>query len=243
MGKFVDLTGQRFGKLTVVSRGENHISPTNPKNSYIQWYCDCDCGATDILIRGDSLRTGNTQSCGCLQKEIASERLIKYNKKFNKYDLSGDYGIGWTSNTDEEFYFDLEDYDKIKDYCWYENDSGYLITEKNIRFHRLILDIRNRQFVVDHINHKTLDNRKINLRVCTQFENSKNTTTKYSGVYFNKDKNKWVASISYNYKSIYLGAFENFEDAVTARKQAEEEYFGEYSYDNSMEYAEQYAIN
>ena len=38
----------------------------------------------------------------------------------NKYDLSGEYGIGWTHNTEHEFYFDLEDYDIIKYYCWYD---------------------------------------------------------------------------------------------------------------------------
>ena len=48
-------------------------------------------------------------------------RSSKCNKKYNKYDLSGEYGIGWTSNTNQEFYFDLEDYDKIKDYCWIYN--------------------------------------------------------------------------------------------------------------------------
>ena len=37
-------------------------------------------------------------------------------KKYNTYDLSGEYGIGYTSKG-EEFYFDLDDYDKIKDYC------------------------------------------------------------------------------------------------------------------------------
>jgi hypothetical protein len=41
-------------------------------------------------------------------------------KKFNQYDLSGSYGIGYCSNTNNPFYFDLEDYDLIKDYCWME---------------------------------------------------------------------------------------------------------------------------
>ena len=44
----------------------------------------------------------------------------------------------------------------------------------------------------------------------------------------------WVAYISINYKQITLGYFHDFNDAVKARKQAEEKYFGEYSYDNSI---------
>jgi hypothetical protein len=53
-----------------------------------------------------------------------------------------------------------------------------------------------------------------------------------AGVRF--ENKKWVAYIKVNYKKIWLGAFDNFEDAVNARKVAEEKYFGEYSYDNSM---------
>lgn len=71
------------------------------------------------------------------------------------YDLTGEYGIGWTSNTNKEFYFDIEDYDKIKDYCWYENDGGYVVTQRNrktIRMHRLILNLSPKDDIqVDHI--------------------------------------------------------------------------------------------
>ena len=59
-----------------------------------------------IVVGGDNLKSGSTKSCGCLAKEIRS----KIHKKYNQYDLSGEYGIGWTSNTNEEFYFDLEDF-------------------------------------------------------------------------------------------------------------------------------------
>ena len=61
-------------------------------------------------------------------------------KKYNTYDLSGEYGIGYTSKG-EEFWFDLNDYNKIKDYCWYYNSNGYLCSQnancKHIYFHRL----------------------------------------------------------------------------------------------------------
>ena len=58
-------------------------------------------------------------SCGCMLHDI----------KGNKYDLNREYGIGWTSNTNQEFYFDLEDYDKIKNYTWLETDSGYIASD------------------------------------------------------------------------------------------------------------------
>ena len=60
------------------------------------------------------------------------------------------------------------------------------------------------------------------------------------GVVWDKNKKKWEAIIRINKKQIHLGLFDNFEDAVSTRKQAEEKYFGEYSYDNSMKLAQNY---
>ena len=176
----------------------------------------------------------------------------KYNKtkkKYNVYDLSGKYGIGYSTNTNEKFYFDLEEFDKIKDYRWYVNSRGYLISyidefnKKHIYLQRLIMDAPD-GMDVDHIIHKPLDNRKENLRLATKSQNSMNTglTIKnksgVTGVFYKKENNKWQAQIGYNRKKIYLGYFENFDDAVLARREAEEKYFGEFSYDNSIKKVE-----
>lgn len=178
---------------------------------------------------------GHTKSCGCL----SVEKFIERNKKYNIYDLTNEYGIGYTTNTNMPFYFDLEDYEKIKDYCWRENDKGYILTcikDNHIRMHKLFV---NNDFV-DHINHNLKDNRKSNLRPVTNSQNQMNAklrtnnTSGVTGVYWNSKNKKWVANIALNKKRIQLGSFENFEDAVKARKEAEEKYFGEYSYDNSM---------
>jgi hypothetical protein len=61
MSKAIDLTGQRFGRLTVVSRVENIKDRT-------AWLCRCDCGKEKI-VRGYSLRLGDTKSCGCYHGE------------------------------------------------------------------------------------------------------------------------------------------------------------------------------
>ena len=55
-----------------------------------------------------------------------------------------------------------------------------------------------------------------------------------TGVGYRKSYETWRARITVNKKNIYLGDFDKFEDAVKARKQAEEKYFGEHSYDNSL---------
>lgn len=115
-GNAKSLSGQIFGRLKVIERCGSD------KHGKALWKCKCGCGGDEYIIATTSqLTTHHTQSCGCLQKERTSQS----NKKYNTYDLSGEYGIGYTSKG-EEFYFDLEDYEKIKDYCWCFSD-GYLI--------------------------------------------------------------------------------------------------------------------
>lgn len=62
MSKLIDLTGQRFGRLTVVERVEND------RSNQAHWMCRCDCGNV-VVIRGDHLRNGRTKSCGCLNRD------------------------------------------------------------------------------------------------------------------------------------------------------------------------------
>ena len=117
--------------MTVLRRGEDLIKKNNKKDT--RWYCSCDCGnPNEVLVLGYNLKNGNTTSCGCehLKNAKRSGSLTgkingKKNKKYNTYNLSGEYGIGYTTKG-EEFYFDLEDYDKIKDYCWYIDENGYV---------------------------------------------------------------------------------------------------------------------
>lgn len=146
--------------------------------------------------------------------------------KYNKYDLNGLYGIGWTSNTNEEFYFDLEDYDKIKDYHWYKNQTSKTYcsliahvpnSNKKIAMHQIIADS-----YVDHINRNPLDNRKENLRIANKSQNAYNSwlfSTNTSGIRgVNKSRNLYRAYIGDTqcgtYKSKY---FHNKELAIIRR--------------------------
>lgn len=229
MSKVIDLTGKRFGNLTVVKRAEN------TKQGMAQWLCKCDCD-NEIITTGNNLRSRHTKSCGCLR----IESQYKSHKKYNMYDLSGEYGIGYTSKG-EEFYFDLEDYDKIKDYCWHINKEGYVVSKQAIMMHRVVTDCPVDK-LVDHKHGDDTrnDNRKENLRVCTRSENNRNRKPKLDtksgavGVAWHSKNKKWMAQITINKKHIYLGSFDNKEDAINARKDAEEKYFGDFSYDNSM---------
>lgn len=245
-----DLTGQRFGRLVVLEQAEDWTNKNPSKlERKAQWLCKCDCGNEKIIV-GSSLTRGLTTSCGCNKSEKTIQRNIN-NRKLNKYDLSGEFGIGYTGKEGEKFYFDLEDYDLIKDYTWRVNNNGYgdrIIThykEQLITMSRLIMGINqnketNRTIYVDHINHLSYDNRKINLRIVTNTQNQmnkiiqSNNTSGVPGVYYKKSDKRWEATISINNQKIYLGSSKDKNKTIKMRKEAEEKYFGEYSYDNSM---------
>lgn len=70
MPALIDLTGQRFGRLVVVHRTD---PPSHRAQNRPWWLCHCDCG-TEKAIFGQALRSGNTQSCGCLRHEILKRR-------------------------------------------------------------------------------------------------------------------------------------------------------------------------
>lgn len=224
-GKFIDLTGKKFGKLTVIKPLEER------KHGHVQWKCRCDCG-NEAKVRSSSLINNRTKSCGCILKQ----------KVLNTYNLSGEYGIGLTSKGDE-FYFDLEDYELIKDYTWVKDSYGYFVTtvktpngQYGLRLHRLIMGVvdAGRDVEIDHIYHKKYDNRKSQLRICNRtqnihnrhiFNNNKSGTT---GVSWDKNSKKWTARIKTKDKIVFLGNFDDKDEAINARKVAEKKCFGEF---------------
>lgn len=71
MGFYKDITGQTFGRLTVIAYDHNE-----KHQSY--WKCRCECGKEKV-VDGFSLRSGHTKSCGCYQKEVRTQKAIKHN--------------------------------------------------------------------------------------------------------------------------------------------------------------------
>jgi hypothetical protein len=67
MGKLIDLTNQKFGKLTVIKRDKEKEKTI--KGNYAYWFCQCDCGKT-VSVRGTDLRKGSTTSCGCNKRKF-----------------------------------------------------------------------------------------------------------------------------------------------------------------------------
>ena len=129
---------------------------------------------------------------------------------------------------------------KINQHKWCLTTNGYARRNskgKMIRMHREVMGVFDSNIAVDHINGNKLDNRKENLRICSKQENtwnsirkkSKNPTSKYKGVHWSKDRNKWVASIGYNMSVIPLGRFHNEIDAAIAYNNKAAELYGKYA--------------
>ena len=165
----------------------------------------------------------------------------------NDYKIVDDYVIMYTSKG-VQFLVDLEDFERIRKYYWGNDKDGYFVHGfringkcGKIKLHRFIMNCPD-NMVVDHIHGKEsrFDNRKSNLRLATISQNGMNRETSVNntsgavGVSWHKQTGKWTARIQIDKKRINLGLFDNFDDAVKARKEAEEKYFGEWSYDNSQ---------
>lgn len=149
-------------------------------------------------------------------------------KILHKINLKEKYAELILKNSDEKVLIDLEDVKKIKQYTWHLTKFGY-VRESYKRFfiHNLIMDSKG----IDHISRDKLDNRKSNLKICSQFENNKNQPIRKdnkSGVVgVHKRFRKFQAKIGIKGKKIHLGTFATFEEAKNVRLDAEQKYFGE----------------
>lgn len=148
----------------------------------------------------------------------------------------------------QEIIVDDENYEKLNKYTWYvikggstyyAARNGPMVKGKHstIRAHRSIMGAKQGE-CVDHINHNGLDNRKENLRICTNAENqhnsklSKANTSGYKGVSWNERGQKFQAQIRVNCKAIALGYHELPEDAARAYDRAAIKHFGEFAQTN-----------
>lgn len=108
-----------------------------------------------------------------------------------------------------------------------------------VSLHRLIMQPPPR-LVVDHINGNTLDNRRANLRVCTNAENIRNSrintgSSRFKGVYYDKAKARWKAQIGYDNQRFHIGFYATEEEAAIAYDLKANELFGQYAHLNFPE--------
>lgn len=177
------------------------------------------------------------------QKDLNEFRIKDNIVEFDVYDIN--------NNVNGHFIIDKKDLQKIRYHKWRKDTNQRIITgncsNKNPRreLSRFLLDITDENLIVDHINGNTLDNRRNNLRVCTQKENTYNksfmklNTSEFIGVSFDKSRYKWNAEIRKEYIRCHLGRYSTKAEAVYARYIAEQLLFEEYRNLNSDEKKQQ----
>lgn len=210
--------------------------PNKNKCSFTEnFYCLCDCGKEffypcnlfiSLLDKKDA-----RFSCGfCTQTKDSPPT-----NNPNHYTFDDKCAYIHLDNKNEVAIIDKEDYEKVKNHRWCLSgryfSSGFI---KNWKYgtyglHRVIMDCYDKNFIVDHINRNTLDNRKENLRVVSKSQNAMNCKLNYkhkygyAGIY--KSKTGWRALIPIKTKPKSLGVFKTLDEAINARKDAEIKYF------------------
>lgn len=141
---------------------------------------------------------------------------------------------------------DDDDFDFLSQWKWLfltgrDKKTGYAARHKDdsrtgwLLMHRVITKAPKGKFV-DHINQDKLDNRKSNLRICTNAQNmmnrglQSNSSSGFRGVSWNKQHNGWKAYIKRKERQIYIGLYRTKEEAAKAYNQKAKEMFGEFYY-------------
>lgn len=203
-----EMVGERFGRLIVIEKDHN-------QNRGTYWKCQCDCGNIKS-VRGDHLQGGKTKSCSCLRKT----RAITHNMT-----NTGTY----------------EAWEHIKQRCSNHKDKGFhnyggrgiKVCNRWLKFENFYEDMGNRPegLTIERKNNE-LGYYKENCKWATYTEQArnkrikKNNKTGVTGIHWNKKTQKYCVQIRANNKTMHVGLFTNIEEAINARKQAEQKYWG-----------------
>lgn len=202
---FIDITGNTYGRLTVLKESLPRAKP--PK-----WVCQCSCGNTKVVI-GASLKNGSTKSCGCLH--------IETNKK--QFTVHGDYRdklyavyrsmVQRCTNPNSPVYIHYGgrgisfcpawvDYSVFKEWALSQGYQDGLSLER--------VD-NNKGYSPENCCWETKTQQARNRRAMKGFSSS------YIGVHWDSARNKWMASIGINNKTIPLGRYATEHEAAQAR--------------------------
>lgn len=146
--------------------------------------------------------------------------------------------------------FDWEDFETVRAPSWHAKDSGgCLYAQRSLKgsseyMHTMIMRPAP-GLVVDHINGRGLDNRRVNLRVCAHADNMRNSSkkrsrlgvapsSKYKGVHWCKNRKQWVASIRLSGKTTNVGRFHNEKEAAIAYNHAAAKAYGSFARLNEL---------
>lgn len=250
-----DLTGMRYGKLTVTGKSNER------KNGYIMWNCRCDCGK-EILVESRHLKRGTIHDCGCssvkARKDLTGQRFGKLTvlQETKKRDRDGN--VIWSCRCDCGRMTEASSgsltkgmkkscgclkYPPLKD--WVGRRFGKLTVisyaGKRIGGHYWHcrcdcgkeLDVRQTYLQCGHTKScgclsDLTESRHFVDGTCVELIQSetvaKNNTSGIRGVYWNKKNERWIAHITFKKKRYYLGSYQKLEEAARARREGEQMY-------------------
>ena len=221
MTKALELIGKRFGRLLVLSRD------ANSKQGFSRWLCKCDCGNSTV-VTGTCLTQLKTKSCGCLQPEAAREKSFIHGGtvgREKKKTYSSFRGMKERCFNPKNSHFKYYGGRGIT-VCdrWLEKEGrGFLnfLEDMGERPDELTLDRKdhNGNYNPDNCVWSSISSQNFNIGI------KKNNSSGRTGVKPSVNGKKWLAFIRYG-KPIYLGTFDTFEEACSARAQAELKYYG-----------------
>lgn len=194
--------GDKFNSLTIIEKSDARAAT----DKSIMYRCKCDCGNfTDVP--SSKLRSGHTKSCGCLKHRIKDLTGLKKDRltviRFVELNKSGTYWL-------------------VKCDCGNEKlMNSNTILSKSVKS----CGCFNTEVRKETINSRTKKFEGTSISMISSDKKNKNNKSGTKGVSFCKEKNKWVAQISVKNKNIYLGRFDDINDAIKARKDAESRYY------------------
>lgn len=213
MREYPDLAGQKFGMLTVLSQA------SSTEAGQRRWLCQCDCG-TQRIVLGHNLKRGTTVSCGCKKsRDLTGQRIGRLTvlERSDRYTTRGSRKIRlWKCICDcGAITYKATDTLTNPDISMCKACSGNFGAEKareNAGF------AGGTQLSKIKVESGRSDN-----------------VSGVRGVYYDSKRDKYRARLKFQRKYYNLGYFNNLEDAVKARKRAEEEIFGKFLEAREME--------
>lgn len=182
---------------------------------------------------------------------MRNKNCTKYKSNIQEKRVAKDLNAKVIRIKDKEVIVDSDDYEELSKYNWYIDSNNRVNRNRlkgesypcsHILMHRQIMKAQKGDSI-DHINRNPLDNRKSNLRFCTQSENERNkpkrnykkATSKYKGVRFKKGRNKcWECRVKFNGKELYLGSFYTEEECALRYNEFALEHYGEFAVLNEV---------
>lgn len=200
--------GKKYGLLTIVDRKR--------EKGRTYYFCKCDCG-NEKWIRADMITSGKQKGCGCLSKTTRFKINNLENRKFGRLTVLKDTSkrdkrngaVIWECKCECGNIVEVEQYSLLKG----------LVVSCGCYKKEILID-NGKKVGALHVKNNIIED--TNLQVLTSNKIMKHNTSGTTGVLWDKSREKWKAEIIFKKKKYYLGRYDNKEDAVAARKEAEE---------------------